>query len=74
MTVMTDTEAKVIIEAMVDTAISDTISFKRRIAELGNDFNADPSPDTAAQIKRTQDRLAKRIKEAAALAIAVTKF
>lgn len=74
MAVMTDTEAKEILEAMLDTAISDVVSFKQRLTDYRNDFNADPSPDTAAQIARIEVRLAKRVKEGAALAIAGTKF
>lgn len=74
MTVMSDAEAKTIIEAMGNTAIEDVKSFKRRIKELEEDFNADPQPDTAAQITRTKARLERRTKEAVALAIAATKF
>jgi 3-phenylpropionate/cinnamic acid dioxygenase small subunit len=74
MATMPNTEAKTIIWEMFDSAIKDVASFKRRIAELEEDFNADPSPDTAAQIKRTKGRLERRIKEGAALAIAATQF
>jgi outer membrane murein-binding lipoprotein Lpp len=71
---MTDTEAKTTLWSMFETAVSDVSSFKRRIAELEEDFNADPSPDTAAQIERTKARLEKRVREAAALAIATNRF
>jgi len=74
MPVMSDTEAKTIIESMLDSAITDVASFHRRINDLEADFNADPSPDTAHQIMRVKARLARRAKEGAALAIAATKF
>lgn len=71
---MNNSEAKTILESMCDTAINDIVSFKARIKELQEDYNADPQPDTAAQIKRTEARLERRINEGAALALAATKF
>jgi hypothetical protein len=74
MAAMTDAEARNIIEGMLDAAISDVASFKRRIKDLEADYEEDPSEDTAAMITRTKQRLAKRIKEGAALGIASVKF
>lgn len=71
---MQESEAAKLIEAMAMTAVADTVNLKQRLTGYINDYHADPSPDTEAQIKRIEVRLAKRAKEAAALAIAVTKF
>jgi hypothetical protein len=74
MAVMTDTDAKEIIQSMLDTAVNDAISIQRRVQEYKNDYAVDPHEDTAAQIERTANRYARKVKEAQALAIAVTKF
>lgn len=71
---MKESEAAELIEAMAMTAVTDTVNLRQRLTDYLNDFHANPSPDTEAQIKRIEVRLAKRAKEAAALAIAVTKF
>lgn len=74
MAIMPDTEAKEIVTDMMNTAVTDTVNMQRRLKELNLDYEADPWELTAKQIERVQNRLERRVKEAAALAIAVTKF
>jgi Txe/YoeB family toxin of Txe-Axe toxin-antitoxin module len=72
--IQTDTEAKEIITDLMNTAVNDTINIKARIEDLKKDYETDVWDITKAQIDRLEVRLARRVKEAAALAIAVTKF
>jgi hypothetical protein len=74
MAYMTDLEAKETIEHLRDRAVNDTVTLKHRIAELKSDYEKDRWEDTASQITRLEDRLVVRVLEAAALAIAATKF
>jgi hypothetical protein len=74
MTMMYDDEARGIIEQMRDTAVSDAANLTRRIAELKQELPFDGWEETAAQIKRLELRLENRVREAKALAVAVTKF
>jgi hypothetical protein len=74
MTRMTDTEAREIIERMGGAAIADTVLLTQRIEELKQDLAKDPWEDTEHQIKRLEGRLVRRELEAAALAVAASKF
>jgi hypothetical protein len=74
MTVMTDTEAREIIEQLGGAAIADFVALHHRIAELKADYAKDPWEDTKVQIDRLEARQEKRRLEADALAIALNKF
>lgn len=71
---MNEAEARNIIEIMKTTAWVDVFNLTQRIEELERELVFDGWEETAAQIKRLKDRLAKRDTEAHALSIAVTKF
>jgi hypothetical protein len=73
MATMTEKEANAVLTKMLQTAVMDREKLKLRIRELELDYEADPWEDTAAQIPRLEARLAQKIKEADALAIAVLK-
>lgn len=71
---MQEAEAREIIEYMLATAISDTVTLTQRISELEEEYKTDAWDVSAVQIKRLKARLAARVREADALAVAVTKF
>jgi hypothetical protein len=74
MPVMPDSEAHQIIRHMRDVAIEETVTLQQRIKELKVEHAEDPHELSAGQIKRLEDRLAKRVREATALAIATVQF
>lgn len=71
---MTDLEAKETIEALHAAAVNDRMALVLRIDDLKEEYRNDPWEDTAAQIRRLEDRLVVKGLHAEALAIAFTKF
>jgi hypothetical protein len=71
---MDDKTAHDIIKQMRDTALAEVKGVEARLKAEIEDYDRSPHIDTAAIIRRLQDRLESRAHEAEALAIAVSKF
>jgi len=69
-----ETEAREVIQDMWDTAVRDVVRLQQRIADLKVDYKIDPYPLTESEIKRLEERLVKRDREAHALSMALSKF
>lgn len=71
---MTDNEAHKVVRDLRDVAVADCESISGRIVKLKEEYIKDQWEETAAQINRLQSRYEKRVKDAEALSIAVSKF
>lgn len=72
--VMDDETAHKIIREMRDDVIASVVTLKHRLRQEQDEFNRDPSPDTAAIIRRLEQKIEDATKQGTALAIATAKF
>ena len=71
---MNNSEAHNIVRVLRDKAVAECESLSKRIAELKEEMKSDPWEGTESQIQRLEARYESRVKDAEALAIAVSKF
>ena len=72
--VMDDDTAHKIVREMRDDVVASVVTMKTRLRQEQEEFDRDPAPDTAAIIRKLEQRIEDAVRQGTALAIACSKF